>query len=160
MSNNIQSVKIATYFMVAVIAGIFTSILFLNGSTNSAFAQTDSHVVVHISSGNPEDQYEVNAANMGLTLANHFQDAGRNVTAFLDVNAVHLAVNNPPAGLENATTSLNEFITNGGSVIVCPMCLEVAGYSPEDVITGAIVANPEEGTMLPILNGNAIVIDY
>lgn len=45
-------------------------------------------------------------------------------------------------------------------MIVCPMCLEAAGYVSEDVITGAIVANPEEGTMLPVLNGNAIVIDY
>jgi hypothetical protein len=62
--------------------------------------------------------------------------------------------------LENATASLNEFITNGGSVIVCPMCLEVAGYSTEDVITGAVVANPEEQTMSSVLNNNAIVIDY
>jgi hypothetical protein len=64
--------------------------------------------------------------------------------------------------LENASASLNEFITNAGSVIVCPMCLEAAAYASEDVKTGAVVANPEEGTMLPVLNGNAIVIviDY
>jgi hypothetical protein len=71
-----------------------------------------------------------------------------------------MAVTSPPAGLENATASINEFITNGGSVIVCPMCLEAAGHVSEDVITVAVVANPEEGTMLPVPNGNAIVIDY
>ncbi len=160
MSYIVNMNKMKTYCMVAVIAGIFTTLLALNTPAGSVFAQADNNIVVHISSGDPQSTYEVHAANMGLTLANHFQDAGRNVTVFLDVNGVHLAVNSPPAGLENSTASLNKFITNGGSVIVCPMCLEVAGYSSEDVITGAIVANPEEGTMLPVLNGNAIVIDY
>lgn len=55
--------------------------------------------------------------------------------------------------------SMNSLQT-GGSVIVCPMCLEAAGHASEDVITVAVVANPEEGTMLPVPNGNAIVIDY
>jgi sulfur relay (sulfurtransferase) complex TusBCD TusD component (DsrE family) len=160
MSNNSNNIKIPTYFMVAVIAGIFTSMLFLNGSTNSAFAQTDNNLVVHLKSGNPENPDEVNAANMGLMLANHFQDAGRNVTAFVDVNGVHLAVNSPPAGLENATSLMQQFVTNGGSLHVCGPCLEAAGYSPEDVISGAVVANPQEMTMLEVLNNNAIVIDY
>jgi sulfur relay (sulfurtransferase) complex TusBCD TusD component (DsrE family) len=160
MSNNSNNIKIPTCFMVTVIAGIFTSMLFLNGSTNSTFAQTDNNLVVHIKSGNPENPDQVNAANMGLMLANHFQDAGRNVTAFVDVNGVHLAVNSPPAGLENATSLMQQFVTNGGSLHVCGPCLEDAGYSPEDVISGAIVANPEDMTMLEVLNNNAIVIDY
>lgn len=62
--------------------------------------------------------------------------------------------------MENATASLNDFMTNGGSVIVCPACLQEAGYTPEDVVSGVVVANPEEQTMSPVLNNNAVVIDY
>jgi sulfur relay (sulfurtransferase) complex TusBCD TusD component (DsrE family) len=161
VSNIAKLDTIRTYFTVAVVvAGIFTAMLALNGPAGLVFAQTDNNLVVHIKSGNPENPDEVNAATMALMLANHFQDAGRNVTVFVDVNGVHLAVNSPTAGLENATSLMNQFTTNGGSVHVCGPCLEAAGYSPEDVIRGAIVASPEEQSMLPVLNNNAIVIDY
>ncbi len=50
------------------------------------------------------------------------------------------------------------FITNGGSVIVCPGCLEEAGFSLEYVVSG--VANPNKQTMSPVLNNNVVVIDY
>jgi hypothetical protein len=55
---------------------------------------------------------------MALTLANAFQDAGRNVTLFLDVNGVHLSVNEPPAGLNQTSSLMQSFVTNGGSVRV------------------------------------------
>lgn len=60
--------------------------LFFNDLINSTFAQTNSNLLVHIKSGNSENKDDVHAANMGLTLANHFQDTGRNVTVFKILN--------------------------------------------------------------------------
>jgi hypothetical protein len=55
---------------------------------------------------------------------------------------------------------LKTFIENGGGVIVCPHCLKEAGYGPEDLMEGAVLASPEEQTMAKVLSGDAIVIDY
>ena len=130
------------------------------GLSNPAFALDSSNMVVHLTSGNPENADEVHAATMALTLANAFQDAGRNVTLFLDVNGVNLAVSDPPAGLNETSPLMESFITNGGNVYVCLHCLTVAGYTPENVISGVKVAQLHEQTMLKVLDGDAIVIDY
>jgi len=161
MSNIKNNLPPLTYLVVAVIAGgLFTSVLFFNGQSNPAFAQTNSNLVVHIKSGNPENKDDVHAAKMGLTLANHFQDTGRNVTVFLDVNGANLAANTPKSGLNETTPLLKQFIGNKGSVYVCSECLTDAGYSPTDVLSGVVAVNQTDGTMLKVLNNNAIVIDY
>ena len=130
------------------------------GLTNHVFAQENSNLVVHITRGNPENPDDVHAASMGLTLANAFQDAGRNVTLFLDVKGVNLAVSEPPAGLNETSSLIQSFISNGGSVYVCPHCLTVAGYTPENVISGVKIADLSKQTMLKVLDGDTIVIDY
>ena len=54
MSYIVNMNKMKTYCTVAVIAGIFTTLLALNTPAGSVFAQTDNNIVVHISSGDPQ----------------------------------------------------------------------------------------------------------
>jgi sulfur relay (sulfurtransferase) complex TusBCD TusD component (DsrE family) len=117
-------------------------------------------LVVHVKSGDPKDYDEVHAATMAMDLANHTQNAGMNVTVFLDVNGVHLGLQQPSFILNGANAMLKNLIANGATVIVCPPCLTEAGYSPEDLAEGVQLASPEEETMAHVLSGNVTVIDY
>jgi sulfur relay (sulfurtransferase) complex TusBCD TusD component (DsrE family) len=131
--------------------------------SNQVFAQgtQDSPIVVHIASGDPQGGYdELHRAHMAMSLVNHLQNAGKNVTVFLDVNGVNLGLQQPSFILNGTATMLKTFIENGGSVIVCPHCLTEAGYGAEDLMEGVQLASPEQQTMAKVLSGNTIVIDY
>ena len=116
--------------------------------------------MVHIKSGNPKDFDEVHAANMAMSLATNLQNAGKNVTVFLDTNGVNIGVQQPSFILNGTTSTLKNLIANGGTVWVCPHCLMEAGYGAEDLLEGAQLADPEQQTMAKVLGGDVIVIDY
>lgn len=143
-----------------------TTIVVLLGTSffrpDLAFAQEtqDRPIVVHIKSGDPKDFDEVHAANMAMSLATNVQNAGKNVTVFLDTNGVNIGVQQPSFILNGTTTMLKNLIANGGTVWVCPHCLVEAGYSAEDLLEGAQLAYPEQQTMAKVLSGDVIVIDY
>jgi sulfur relay (sulfurtransferase) complex TusBCD TusD component (DsrE family) len=120
----------------------------------------DRPIVVHIKSGNPKDFDEVHAANMAMNLATNLQNAGKNVTVFLDTNGVNIGVQQPSFILNGTTTMLKNLIANGGTVWVCPHCLMEAGYSAEELLEGAQLADPQQQTMARVLSGDVIVIDY
>ena len=133
---------------------------FLRPDIALAQETSNSPVVVHIKSGNPNNFDEVHAANMAMSLATNLQNSGKNVTIFLDVNGVNLGLQQPSFILNGTATMLKNLITNGGSVIVCPHCLTEAGYGPEDLLKGVKVASPEDGTLGKVLGANVVVIDY
>ncbi len=53
--------------------------------------------------------------------------------------------------------NVTDFINGGGKVVVCKICLEIAGYGTTDTINGTIIATPEITSKLLT---NATVIDY
>ena len=55
------------------------------------------------------------------------------------------------------TRNVTNFIADGGKVIICEVCLRIAGYNNSDIIDGAIIGKPE---ILSTLFTNARVIDY
>ena len=48
-------------------------------------------------------------------------------------------------------------LLDGGKVVVCGVCLEVAGFEPNDIIDGAIMGTAE---ITPKLFTNATVVTY
>jgi predicted peroxiredoxin len=70
------------------------------------------------------------------------------VTIFLNVEGVRLADRNIPqhthvSGKTNQQM-LSEFMKDGGTVIVCPMCLKnVGGMTSDDLIEGVKVGGPD-----------------
>jgi hypothetical protein len=53
--------------------------------------------------------------------------------------------------------NVTDFINGGGKVVVCKICLEIAGYDMTETINGTIIATPEITSKLLT---NATVIDY
>ena len=143
---------------VGVIAtAIIATLLAFSVSDLQVLAQQD-RVLVHINSGKPSNPDEVHAAFMGMSMATKLQETGKDVAVFLDVNGVNLGVKNPDASLENATSLVQTFTSNGGKVYACEHCLSYTGFNEQDLAEGVSITNPQK--MSEIMTGNLIVIDY
>jgi predicted peroxiredoxin len=128
-----------------------------------SYAQTDTNtttpglnanpLVYHLSSSDPW------RASIAVSDANVMKDLGHNVTLLLSIEGVQLGVQNPHhhLGINNLVQNVTDFINDGGKVVVCKICLEIAGYDTVETINGTIIATPEITSKLLT---NATVIDY
>ena len=57
----------------------------------------------------------------------------------------------------DVVANVTNFIKDGGKVIVCGVCLGVAGFQPNEIIDGAIIGTDE---ITPKLFTNATVVTY
>jgi predicted peroxiredoxin len=123
-------------------------------SSSYVFAkEIGSPVVYHLSSDEPW------RATVAISDATTLLKLGHNVTLLLSVEGVQIGVKNPHhyLGLDMLTGNVTNFIADGGNVIICEVCLRIAGYNNSDIIDGAIIGKPE---ILSNLLSNATVIDY
>ena len=96
---------------------------------------------------------------MAISDATTMLKVGHNVTLLLSVEGVQIGVKHPHhyLGLDTLTRNVTNFIADGGRVIICEVCLRIAGYNNTDVIDGASIGKPD---ILSNLLSNATVIDY
>jgi len=123
-------------------------------SSSYVFAkEIPSPLVYHLSSDEPW------RATVAISDATILLKLGDNVTLLLSVEGVQIGVKNPHhyLGLDMLTGNVTNFIGDGGKVIICEVCLRIAGYNNSDIIDGAIIGKPE---ILSNLLSNATVIDY
>jgi predicted peroxiredoxin len=123
-------------------------------TTNTTATTVNANpLVYHLSSSDPWK------ASIAVSDAAAMKDLGHNVTLLLSIEGVQLGVQNPHRhlGLNNLVQNVTDFINGGGKVVVCKICLEIAGYDTTDTINGTIIATPEITSKLLT---NATVIDY
>jgi predicted peroxiredoxin len=68
------------------------------------------------------------------------------VTLLLSIEGVQVGVKNPHhhfLNLDNVVANISNFIKDGGKVVVCGVCLRVAGFQPNEIMDGAIIGNDE-----------------
>ena len=53
--------------------------------------------------------------------------------------------------------NVTDFMDMRGKIVVCEICLEIAGYEKDDLIEGAILGTPEVSSKILT---NATVVDY
>jgi len=125
-------------------------------STAPAFAQEEEkNVVVHIG------QYsnDLHSATMGVSLAHRMQEAGADVTIFVDREAVRMGEQGQPLltyGDSDLSTLLSNYIDGGGSVLVCPHCAELGGVEPDELRDGFTMGTPESITAL-FMNADTVI---
>ena len=122
-------------------------------TNTTAITVNANPLVYHLSSSDPWK------ASIAVSDAAAMKDLGHNVTLLLSIEGVQLGVQNPHRhlGLNNLVQNVTDFINDGGKVVVCKICLEIAGYDMTETINGTIIATPEITSKLLT---NATVIDY
>jgi predicted peroxiredoxin len=120
-----------------------------------AFAkeQTGNPLVYHLSSDEPW------RATVAISDATTMLKVGHNVTLLLSIQGVQIGVKHPHSylGLDMLTRNVTNFIADGGKVIICEVCLKIAGYNNSDIIDKATIGKPQ---ILSNLLSKATVIDY
>ena len=110
-------------------------------------------IVYHLTSNDPW------RANIVISDATNLKNLGYNVTLLLSIEGVQVGVKNPHhhLNLDNVVANVTNFIKDGGKVVVCGICLEVAGFEPNEIIDGAVIGTAE---ITPKILTNATVITY
>ncbi len=128
---------------------------FSNLSVPSIFAQegNKTKLVYHLSSDEPW------RSTIAILDSQTMLNMGYNVTLMLSIEGVQIGVKNPHhyLGLEPLTKNVSDFIDNGGNVVICEVCLKIAGYNNSDIIDGSIIGSP--ALMANLLN-KTTVVDY
>ena len=121
----------------------------------SIFAQevNKTKLVYHLSSDEPW------RSTIAILDSQTMLKMGYNVTLMLSIEGVQIGVKSPHhyLGLEPLTKNVSDFINNGGNVVICEVCLKIAGYDNSDIIEGSIIGSP--ALMANLLN-KTTVVDY
>ena len=110
-------------------------------------------IVYHLTSNDPW------RASIVISDITNLKNLGYDVTLLLSIEGVQVGVKNPHhhLNLDNVVANVTNFIRDGGKVVVCGVCLGVAGFEPNDIIDGAIIGTAE---ITPKILTNATVITY
>ena len=89
----------------------------------------------------------------------NLNNLGYNITLLLSIEGVQVGVKNPHhfLNLNDVVVNVTNFIKDGGKVVVCGVCLRVAGFQPNEIIDGAIIGNDE---ITSKIFTNATVVTY
>ncbi|MGZ5547280.1 MAG: DsrE family protein [Nitrososphaeraceae archaeon] len=110
-------------------------------------------IVYHLTSNDPW------RASIAISDATNLNNLGYNITLLLSIEGVQVGVKNPHhfLNLNDVVTNVTNFIKDGGKVVVCGVCLRVAGFQPNEIIDGAIIGNDE---ITSKIFTNATVVTY
>jgi predicted peroxiredoxin len=139
-----------------LVKSLFTHSLFFNLAVQ-AQNPPSKKAVVHLK----HMTTDLHAVKMALSFANGFLKAGADTTLVLSLEGVRLVDKNQPitmtwglagpAGHMGATgkqdtieTSYEDFVKNGGKVLVCPGCSKAAGCELKQLRNGAKIAPFED----------------
>lgn len=139
-----------------------SSLIFFNDTSSfskfampSIFAQdiNKTKIVYHLSNDEPW------RSTIAILDSQTMLKMGFNVTLMLSIEGVQLGVKSPHhyLGLEPLTKNVSNFINDGGNVVICEVCLKIAGYNNSDIINGSIIGSP--ALMANLLN-KTTVVDY
>ena len=119
----------------------------------------DKQYVIHITSGDPDSKHERHSSMMGIHHAKAFQDSGKDVVVFLDVDGVRIADDDHPTYLNVQYETLKQFVEDGGRVIACEHC--VGSFEVENLLRGVeIDPHPYMPKIQKVLEEADVVLDY
>ena len=145
-------------YLLLLLGSLIIGISFLssvNGQDNNTktLSQNANPIVYHLTSNDPW------RASIVISDATNMKNLGYNVTLMLSIEGVQVGVKNPHhhLNLDNIVANVTNFIKDGGKVVVCGVCLGVAGFEASDIIDGAIIGTDE---ITPKIFTNATVVTY
>ncbi len=112
-------------------------------------------VLIHLSSNDPH------RVVMALTMAVRMSE-DKNVLVYCDINGIEVVLKDAPdityPTFTSSRTSLQKLIEKGITIFACPSCLNAAGKTAVDLMSGVKVAQKE--AFFNFTKGRIIALDY
>lgn len=130
----------------------------LNNEKQSAqIEQIKDGIFIHIT----ESYNDAHRVLMPMKMAN-MMALDRDVLVYFDIHSVELLVKGAKdlsyADFETFQTYLKQLLDQKVTVFVCPTCLKLAGYKPEDLLDGVKLAQKDK--FFDFTKGRIITLDY
>lgn len=130
----------------------------LNNEKQSAqIEQIKDGIFIHIT----ESYNDAHRVLMPMKMAN-MMAKDRDVLVYFDIHSVELLVKGAKdlsyADFETFQTYLKQLLDQKVTVLVCPTCLKLAGYKPEDLLDGVKLAQKDK--FFDFTKGRIITLDY
>lgn len=114
-------------------------------------------VFIHITQGYNDPHRVLMPLKMATMMA-----MDKDVVIYMDIHAVELLVKGAKdmtyADFESFQTYVKQLVDKGISVMACPTCLKIAGYTPEDLMEGVQVAQKDK--FFNFTKGRIVTLDY
>jgi sulfur relay (sulfurtransferase) complex TusBCD TusD component (DsrE family) len=85
---------------------------------------------------------DAHRANMAMTFGRNQLERGHSLTIFLNDRGVFLASTGNASKFADQQKALKAIMGQGGTIIVCPMCMKHYGVTESDLMSGLKVGNP------------------
>jgi predicted peroxiredoxin len=138
-----KTLRVGIVLLLAVAAAALTAC-----SSSSSTKPSDRVLIMLTHGPDPANQTSYTETdlweiNLAVSLANRALAAHRPATLFLDVHGPALARKDLDPTLHFQSeppikTQLADFVSKGGTVMICPLCAQVMGVKAQDVIPGVI----------------------
>jgi predicted peroxiredoxin len=141
-------------FIMLIMGMSFSTNVYGQNDTSTTISKNNANpIIYHLTSNDPW------RASIVISDVTNLKNLGYDVTLLLSIEGVQVGVKNPHhhLNLDNVVANVTNFIKGGGKVVVCGVCLGVAGFENTDVIDGAIIGTAE---ITPKILTNATVITY
>ena len=146
------------YSLILLFSSLVIGISFLpsgygQNDVSKTIAKNANPIVYHLTSNDPW------RASIAISDAINLNNLGYNITVLLSIEGVQVGVKNPHhfLNLNDVVTNVTNFIKDGDKVVVCSVCLRVAGFQPNEIIDGAIIGNDE---ITSKIFANSTVVTY
>ena len=146
------------YYLILLFSSLVIEMSFLpsgygQDDVSKTIAKNANPIVYHLTSNDPW------RASIAISDAINLNNLGYNITVLLSIEGVQVGVKNPHhfLNLNDVVTNVTNFIKDGGKVVVCSVCLRVAGFQPNEIIDVAIIGND---VITSKIFTNATVVTY
>lgn len=128
-------------------------------SGDKEHSEKHNTILIHIKSGDPNDEFQMHSAQMGVEHAKSFLDQKKKVVVLLDVNGVNLIDQKHPEEVSYLYDTLEAFVRGGGRIIACEHCLMMNEIdSPMKGVE--LDSHPKMSKLVKVLDSTRIVLDY
>ena len=153
-NSDMKNYPLILLFISLVIGISFLPSVYGQDDVSKTIAKKNANpIVYHLTSNDPW------RASIAISDATNLNNLGYNITLLLSIEGVQVGVKNPHhfLNLNDVVANVTNFIKDGGKVVVCGVCLRVAGFQPNEIIDGAIIGNDE---ITSKIFTNATVVTY
>jgi sulfur relay (sulfurtransferase) complex TusBCD TusD component (DsrE family) len=111
--------------------------LLIGSTATPLFAGGNDPLFINLTTDDPH------RADMAITFGRNQQDLGHPLSIFLNDKGVAIGSKANASKFKDHQAKLQEVISRGGAVLICPMCMKHYGVKENELVPGLKVGSPD-----------------